>query len=503
VRVPFDPPPGLVTDDTIYASPGAVADINNMRWVERRPQTIGGWAKMFTTTLMGICRNVINWTNLTGARNVAFGTHQKLYVYLDGVLTDITPSGLSSGASSNGAGNRAWGTGTWGSGTWGTPLSQTRLRTWSLATWGQNLLASPRYAGLYKWTNDTGVPAALVSGAPDSITVMRVPSKRRQVVAFGTNEELSGNFNPLCIRWSDFEDETDWITLGSNNAGEYVLEGGGQIVAAEEVGDVFGVWTDNALYQMVFAGNPGETYQFDTIGRECGAIGPNAVTTLNGTAYWVGKDYQIRAWSYGTLPAIIECPIWKEFSDNLDTDQAEKLVVVSNSRFGEVWIFYPDSRDGSENSRAIFFKVTAEGFLWAKSDLSRTAFGDAGVLAYPVGVTSGGTVYNHESGTNADGSSLSWTLRSAAQYLGEAEQVLQVQRLTPDFKDQENSLTLTAYVRSRPQATPTTEGPYTVAVNAEKVDFRFSGAIAELEFAGTNYVRFGKPTFDAVGMGQR
>lgn len=504
MRVPFDPPPGLASNDTIYSARGAYATADNIRWEDGRPQTIGGFAKTFATALTGVCRNAFNWSNNVGKANIAFGTNSKLYIYVDGTLADITPTGLAAGGASNGSLGYAYGMGTYGGSYYSIPQSQHKLRTWSFGAWGQTLLASPRYGTLYQWSNDTGTLAQEITEAPDIITIMRVNAKRRQVVAFGCNEELSNNFNPLCIRWCDFEILTDWTTGSADNAGEQILNGGGQIVAAEQVGDVFGIWTDKDLHQMTYVGDPDQTYQFDVVDTNCGIIGPNAICTMNGIAYWVGKDRRIRAWAgYGSKPVVVDCPIWKEFADNILEAQIDKTALSSNTKFGEIWIFYPDTRDGTENSRAVFFKVGPEGVLWSKSSLARTAFCDSGVLSYPIGVTSAGVVHNHEYGSTADGSSLSWSLTSAGQYLDEAERTLQVQSISPDFKDQENAISLTASVRARPQSTPVVKGPYTIAVDAAKKDFRFTGAIAELEFSGTGYVRFGKPTFDAIVTGQR
>jgi hypothetical protein len=503
-RVAFDPPPGLNSNDTIYAVPGAWATATNMRWEDNRAQTVGGYTKTFASALTGSCRNVFNWSNNTGKANIAFGTHSKLYVYVDGALADITPAGLAAGSSSTGGQGSAYGMGTYGGGYYSVPASQYKLRTWSLGAWGQTLLASPRFQTLYQWSNDPGTIAQEITQAPDTIAAMRVNSKTRQAIAFGCNEELTGNYNPLAIRWCKSEDLTIWTTAADNNAGEYILSGGGQIVTGEQVGDVHGVWTDKDLYQMLYVGDPGQTYQFDIVDTNCGIAGPNAVCVMGGVAYFLGKDKRIRAWGgYGTKPVVIDCPIWKDFADNIVDLQIDKVVLSSNTKFGEIWLFYPDTRDGTENSRAIFFKIAGQGVLWSKSDFARSAFCDSGVLSYPIGVTPAGVVHNHEYGATADGSSLSWSIKSAAQYLNEAEQTLQVQRIRPDFKGQTANITLTAYVRAHPQSSATTKGPYTLATSTVKKDIRFTGAIAELEWAGTGYARFGKPTFDAIGAGSR
>jgi hypothetical protein len=230
--------------------------------------------------------------------------------------------------------------------------------------------------------------------------------------------------------------------------------------------------------------------------RDCGILGPNAVAVLHGIAYWVGRDHQFRVWVPGTRPTIMQCPIWSEFKENLHQSQKEKLIAVSNSKFDEVWFFYPDARDGNENSRYVAFRVTADGPKWFKGEIARTAAMDSGVLEYPMAVSPDGYAYYHEIGTTADGGTLEWSLKSAAFYMDEHERVLLVESLRPDFKGQENDITFTAYVRARPQSSTTTKGPYTLTTSTTKKDFRFTGAIAELEFSGTGFVRFGKPVFD-------
>src|SRR5713226_5274350 len=70
----------------------------------------------------------------------------------------------------------------------------------------------------------------------------------RQVMALGCNEEISGVFNPRCIRFSDIENPTVWTSSVTNNAGEFILQGSGQIVGAQLIGNYVFVWTDNELY---------------------------------------------------------------------------------------------------------------------------------------------------------------------------------------------------------------------------------------------------------------
>lgn len=500
MRIPFDPPPGLLNNDTAYAIPGAWADVENVRFFDGKAETIGGWQAVFEASLTGVCREIIAWTNNTGVQNIAFGTHSALQVFVGGQLTAITPTGLAAGSIDSSGSGPGYGTGTYSSGPYSVPSSAYNMRTWSLHTWGETLLAAPRDGTLYQWTNDPNVPAAAVPNAPGQITAMLV-TPERQVLALGCNEETSNDFNPLCIRGCAIEDLTDWSTTASNNAFEHVLEGGGHIVAGRMVGPYVAVWTDNNLHLGQFLGNPDQTYRFDRIDDNCGLLGPNAVCVLRGVAYWVGKDQQIRAWAPGAGPQIMPCPIWKDFADNLHVAQAAKLVAVSNSRFDEIWFFYPDSRDGNENSRYIALSTTSGA--WFRGTLARTAASDAGTLSYPIAAAPNGQAFYHEFGTDAAGGGLQWRARSTALYFGEGEQVLQVQRIQPDFKNQDSAIFLTIYVRHQAQGEPRTKGPFRLPVGVAKKDLRFSGPIVELEWYGTGYARFGRPVFDAVFNGRR
>jgi len=182
-------------------------------------------------------------------------------------------------------------------------------------------------------------------------TILVTPE--RQLLAFGCNEEVSATYNPMCIRGSDIEDITDWTTTAANNAFESILEGGGMIVGAALFGSYVAVWTDTSVYLGQFIGAVGQTYRWDLVDTNCGLLGPNAMTVFNQTAYWVTPDLQFYAWQIGASPQMIPCPILRDFGDNMVGSQKDKVVCTGVSRFGEVWWFYPDARDGIENSRYV------------------------------------------------------------------------------------------------------------------------------------------------------
>lgn len=512
MRVALEPPPGLASDDTTFASKGAYADGSNVRFWLGKPQVIGGWSGAFVGALTGVCRNLKPWTTVSQGITVAFGTHSALMVYVSGVLSDITPSGLTVGSIDAAGTAPGWGSGGFGSGLYSTPNSIFYPRTWSLDTFGSYLVAVPRGGTLYQWQNNPVVDAVAVTNAPIEITAMLV-TPQRQVLAIGCNEQGGATpFNGLCVRGCAIEDLTAWASTSTNTAFQDLLEGGGRLVTGVMVGDYVALLSDNALYVGEYQGNPLQMYRWEMVEGNCGIIGPNAKVVYKGVLYWVAPDGQFRMWAPGGKPQIVPCPIWRDFVDNCDVSQGAKITAATISQYDEIWFFYPDLRDDSnaaENSRYVALslaEVATGAFRWFRGQMARTAFCDAGVQTYPMGVDPSGTVFNHESGRDADGDPLGWYIQTADQYLDDAQRCLQLQGVWPDFENQEGDVSLTIYVRQFPQGSAITKGPYTLPAGGRKKDFRADGRIAAIRIEGTaapTYMRVGKPSFEAIVTGQR
>jgi hypothetical protein len=504
MRVPLEPPPGLTDDDTTFARPGAWSNGSNIRFVKNKPEAIGSWSEAFGTLLTGICRNIKAWTVNNGSLCMAFGTHSALQVWWNGALSTITPAGLTAGSIDSSGTAPGYGTGTYGTGLFSTPTSISYARTWSLDTWGENLLANPRGGGLYQWQNDPAVLATVVTNAPTEITCMLV-TPERQVLACGCNEEVSGDFNPLCIRACDLETLTDWTTTNLNNAFEHILEGEGRIVTARMVGPYVVVWTNVGIHVGQYIGAPGQAYRIDQVAEDCGLIGPNAVQVIGQTAYWIAPDRQFRVWSPGSEPMLAECAIHADFADHLDMAQVDKIVAAELSMFGEVWVFYPDTRDdtlsaGGEHENSRYLAVAKRPGTWFRGDLARTAFVDTGVTGYPLGADASGQVWYHE---HPSGDAVAWSLEMGDTYIGLGDQVAEVQRFVPDFERQDQDLSLTVTTRKDPRSSRRTSGPHTITPTATRKDFRVAGRVLAIALEGSGRMRLGRPMFEFQMRGRR
>lgn len=502
MRFPFELPPGLVSDDTPFSSRGYWADANKVRFVEGRPETIGGWTSANATTLTGACRTIHSWTDNTGTINQAFGTHSNLYVLKNGTVSDITPAGLSAGLEDaierTGYGQMGYGEGPYGGG----PLLRVYPRTWSMDTYGEWLIANPRGLGVYYWQNDATAVATAVPNAPSYANCILV-TPQRQALALGTTEVVSGEFNTMCIRGSDLQDITEWDVEVGENSFEHILPGGGEIISGKMVGSYVGVWTDTTLFLGQYLGYADQRYRFDPIASDCGLAGPNAVTVSDGIAYWLTNDLQFYAWNPAVGVQALPCPISEDFRDNIDTMQIAKVVAAQVSEFGEIWWHYPDSRDGDENSRYVTFNP--KDGTWTRGTMDRPAFVDSGPQRYPMGVDASGQIYLHENGNDANGSNLSWSITSGGVYFDEAENRVLVRGMWPDIKDQQGSVTMTLYSRDYPQSTAVTEKNVTLTVGKEKADFMCEGRVFTVAFAGNadpSFMRLGKPNFEVKASGR-
>jgi hypothetical protein len=465
LTVPLVPPPGIVGDDTAFATGGGWVDGNNVRFVGGRPESLGGYSGSAVTndSLVAIYR-------LPGDGHVYYAAPQRLFRDVTNVSPAVLPSAVNS---------------------------------WSLQAWGSTiLLANPTGGKLYKQTGTSA--ATVVTQGPSQITVMIV-TQQRQVLALGCNEEISGAFNGLCIRGSDLEDYTNWTTSSTNNAFEHILGANAPIKAAATTGAYIAVWTSTELFIGQFIGDPGQAYRFDKVADVPGPVNPAAVATFEGVTYWIDTFCQLWAWSPGSLPAIIPCPILKDFRDNLKSGADAQLKVGAHLRFGEVWILYADQRDVEGPSRYLVYSIpesqAAQRPVWFRGQLARSALytDPANNNFYLGGVD--GTIYIHDT----DGSPyLNCFITFGDLYLNNGKQRAMITRFTPDFKIQTGDVALTLYMRDRPASSATAKGPYMIATTDTKKDFRASGMIAAGMFSAfAGRFRLGKPLFDTVPLGER
>lgn len=500
--IPVEVGDGLLFDETAGASEGRWNAGNRVRFRRGRPQAIGGWQRRLGGALTGVCRSAVAWIDRVGDRHIAYGTHSALMVEKGGALYDVTPTGLPAGAVDAG-GLGGFGEGPFGRGAYGVgEPGAGALRLWSHHPWGEDLLASPRNGTLYAWLGDTAVRAAPVAGAPAVIASFFVDTNR-YVVLLGTNEAGTGQFNPMLVRWGDQDDYAAYAPTATNKAGEYPLSEGARIVAGSP-GSPSLIWTDTALYEMRLL-DADLVFGFPLVGTGCGLIGPKAVARRDGLAWWASPTGQFFEFSGGP-PAVIPCPLLDEVFDNLNWAQAEKMQACVNGAFDEIWWIYPDRRDGDgrENSRYVAFHVRERH--WTAGLLDRTAWIDAGMYANPIATAANGVVYDHETGSSADGAPLQEWIESGAIDIENGDQLWRIDGCMPDIKQQEGVLQLEVRMRDTPQAPERVYGPFAITPGQTQINFQAQGRQARIRLSSVTTPsawRLGEARWDVRVTGMR
>lgn len=90
---PLNIPPGVYRNGTEYQAKGRYYDTGLVRWVDGTLRPIGGWRDKTATTLTGVARCAIQWTDNSDDSWLAVGTHSKLYVMdRGGTVSNVTPA---------------------------------------------------------------------------------------------------------------------------------------------------------------------------------------------------------------------------------------------------------------------------------------------------------------------------------------------------------------------------------------------------------------------------
>jgi len=83
--------PGINREVTRYTNEGGWYECDKVRFRQGYPEKIGGWARISTSTYLGVCRSLWNWVTLGSINLIGVGTHLKFYLEQGGGYNDITP----------------------------------------------------------------------------------------------------------------------------------------------------------------------------------------------------------------------------------------------------------------------------------------------------------------------------------------------------------------------------------------------------------------------------
>ena len=390
-----------------------------------------------------------------------------------------------------------WGSGGWGESTWGTPRAidsggvVLEQSNWALSLWGEDLVASVRNGQIYYWDSSggLGVRAVLVSslaGASDvpvatRITMVSFPD--RHLVAGGSNTIGSTTIDPMLVRWSDQENFVDWSPKVTNTAGDQRLEIGTKIIAMIPTREEIFISTDEAVYGMSFVGPP-FVFSFRLVGANCGSVGINTMMNVDGDVYWMGKtDFFLYNGSVQEIP----CPVQFFVFDRMNKDQFDKNFAAHNKEFNEVtWFYVSNDNDDANPEPDSYVSYNYRDQAWSIGAIDRSCWFDSfGFRKVPFAFSPDGLLYNHEVGTDDNGSALSAYITSSPMEISPTgNDVMLVDKIIPDA-DISGSLNCTVFSKKYPNASTVTKGPFTLSQDTAKISMRSRGRQMSLKLEST------------------
>ena len=395
-----------------------------------------------------------------------------------------------------------WGVGGWGLEAWGTARSTTSSdvsldnSSWNLSLWGEDLIATIRGGALYYWDTSGGptnraVLVSSISGADSVPTVARVTTVSfpdRHFIAGGCQEYGgSGNVDNMLVRWSSQEQFEKFAPTATNTAGDQRLEVGTKIVAMIAAREETIISTDEAVYGMTFVGGD-FVFSFRLLATDSGAAGLNTMISVDGDVYWLGKR---NFFKYDGIVKELPCPVQYYMFDRMQKNFIDKTTVGHNKAFHEITWFYVsnDNPAGSTNPEPDSFTTFnyAEQ-AWTVGTMDRTVWSDSfGARKVPFAFDPDGYLYEHETGTSADGAAMnSYIEGSPREISADGETLYMVDQVIPDVTmTSSTSLSLFMNTRKFPNSTETVKGPFVITSSTDKVSTRAKGRQISMKFQST------------------
>jgi hypothetical protein len=400
-----------------------------------------------------------------------------------------------------------WGVGPWGLNQWGNARSGSTIfiepRVWSLDHFGQILLASYNGGAIYQFdpTQSQPWPRAVLASADAS-----APADCRFI--FITSERFVVALRAgMVISWCAQNDYTTWTPSATNTANTRTLTAGTKLVAGRVLGPFVSlIWSDAACYIMQWTGNQ---YVHDTrlLATECGLIAPGAAATVNGVAYWMGPDnFFMYDGSVHPIPNVED--IRKFVFDQVDKVAGPyQCHAVFVPKFNRIDFHYTTT--GSSNPTLIAMYHINDA-CWAPDTAAGTRCsgthfqqGDTRTIE----ADADGFLYLHDSGNDANGSPLPWSLTLAPFALNQNLQVCEVDGVESDFKDQAGTITFTLLTYDRlGDAAPEDSETETVSPGDQLIDWHSSGRYLSLAISSADlgsYFRWGVPQAYVKPLGAR
>jgi hypothetical protein len=373
----------------------------------------------------------------------------------------------------------------------GTPITSI---DWSLDNSGEFLIAVPRNGPIYYWSPDANLSTAQVVATGPLFNIGGFVSQPQQIVMMFGSTQLSGQQDPLMMRWSNSGDFTNWKVTPTTTAGSFRIPTGSALVGGIQAPLFAVAWTDIDVWTATWAGQP-LIWSWSRVGTGCGLIGQHAADVQQGVVYWCGKSNFYTMGNGGVQ--VLPCTVWDFIFQNLDTANQSKIRAASNSVFNEISWFFPVAGGTGENSAYVKLHIGEGNELeWDYGYLSRYAWVDTTVLGPPIGVDNYGNLMQHETSFDASGSPIDAYFETGYFALGDGSEIAIVDWVLPDMKwgtvaaGTSGKIYMTFYAVDYPGDTERVSGPFTVTQSTEYINVRMRGRFSRIRIESNDMGTF-------------
>lgn len=425
-------------------------------------------ANSFTITAKDTSGNTVTATN-SDSTNGGSG----ISLAYSGFSTDEAADVLGWGAGNYG--REAYGTARSGTGDGESTLSFD-TKSFSFANWGEDLLFCSASDGkIHRWqpSSPTAV-ASVLSNAPINNEAVIVTNERH-VFAIGAGGD------PRKIAWSDRENNNSWTAAATNSAGDLqVVTGGNAFYATKWQTDII-VFTDIGIDRVYYSGSP-FIYGIQNAGINCQTISPRTVVGVGNFIAWFGEN---SFFLFDGSVREIKSDVHDFIYDNLNYTYRKASCGGHNSKFNEVWWFFPAGTSQTPNKYVIW---NYKDSVWSVGDLDRSCWIDQGVFNFPIAGDSTGNIFEHDKGFLDGSQGLGTTkpfCRTGPLEIGNGDKLAQVNQILPD--EETSSLpgtTLSFTGKFTPLGSETDFGSFTFE-NDGYVDARFSARQVQMKVEGS------------------
>lgn len=373
--------------------------------------------------------------------------------------------------------------------------------------------------------NDSSAPifktrAAYANGTADTDTFVNVSPKSNgglcysapHLFIYGENGivQYSKSNNPF-----DFTvDVTDPATGGELNiapeTGAKVIYGKAIRGGTNSPSVLF--WTTSSVVRITNVGDQFTNFKRDVLSQSSSILSSRSVVEYDGTFFWIGTD---RFFVFnGIVQELANTTNLNFFFDNLDMARRQQVFGVKNTRYGEIWWFYPEiGRGGNYNTRAIIYNkrenswydtaITRDCGMYSEEFGFMATLGNGGIgdpdnyiFRHEVlspsqrlqKIAGGGRILTNNPITSYVVTPVfSWAAFNPMNQMTGVDRWMTIKRLEPDFVVNEspaapNIITVTVQTLEYPQSLVSNSDPVTFQKDTSKIDLDVHGRHMQLKF---------------------